>query len=336
VVASATITAVAVVSDGALRTPQASIVVPAAAAEAEQPEADLTAAEVRTQEIATALSATEWPATDPAFDALDKSAGAQEWISDECLNIYSNVRDSCVYGDPASEKLAVLLGDSTAVSYLPGLIGPLTNAGYRIQVLTMFSCPAYDVAVGPVGSEAARVCDLQHSWVYDYVAELQPDMVLMSSLAGSVVKLASGTEPPEALVEYGTAAQNTIERLSASSGEIVVIGPPPANDRPVTECKTPTSVPSDCAYPASELYDRVVQAEAAAVAAVPGAARYIDVTGWLCNRGRCPAFIGTAPVSWDGIHLTDKASEALEPLFAEALFATAGVGSSEPVEGAQN
>ncbi|HWI30267.1 MAG TPA: acyltransferase family protein [Microbacterium sp.] len=303
-----------------LKTPPAAIVVEAAPAAGSE---TLSLQEQRTAEIATALSATAWPATDPSLDTLGKEAGAAQWVNDDCLNIYSNARDSCVYGDPASEKLAVLLGDSTAISYLPALIGPMTEAGYRIQVLTMFSCPAYDIAVGPVGSEAAKVCDLQHGWVYDYVAQLRPDMVLMSTLAGSVVKLASGTNDATAVTEYQDAAAATLATLSPSVGEIVVISPPPANEKPVTECKTPTNGPAACVYKASALYRSVLDAERAAVATLPEQARYIDVSPWLCNAGSCPQFIGTTPVSWDGIHLTDKASGNLAPLFKEALFATA-------------
>ena len=153
----------------------------------------------------------------------------------------------------------------------------------------MFSCPAYDVAVGPVGSEAARVCDTQHGWVYDYVEQLQPDMVLMSTLAGSVVKLASGTNDASALTEYGDAAAATLTRLAPSVGELVVISPPPANEKPVTECKTPTNAPAACVYEASSLYRSVLDAERTAVAAVPDKARYIDVSPWLCNGGLLPA-----------------------------------------------
>ena len=78
---------------------------------------------------------------------------AQEWVADGCLNIYSNDPDKCVYGDAGAPKLAVVLGDSTAISYLPGLRPVLEEQGYRIHMLTMFSCPAWDISVGSAGSE---------------------------------------------------------------------------------------------------------------------------------------------------------------------------------------
>lgn len=316
-VATVVLLVIAIASNGVLRVPDPTIV---AKPQVADEDVVLTAAEQRTTDIAAALSTAAWPATDPALDTLAKENGATEWISDACLNIYANARDSCIYGDPAAPKLAVLLGDSTAVSYLPGLREALEPQGYRIHVLTMFSCPAWNISVGTPGSESTRVCDLQHSWVYDYVAQLAPDMVVMSSLAGNVVRL-NGTDDGEAAVkDYGTAAAATLATIAPNAGEIVVIGPPPGQEKSVTECKTPMSRPGDCVYEASTLYRAVVGAEEAAVATVPDVARYVDVTPWLCNQGVCPAFIGTAPVSWDGIHLTDAASEQLGPLWKETLF----------------
>jgi peptidoglycan/LPS O-acetylase OafA/YrhL len=333
VVAVALIT-MATLSNGVVRVPDPTIIVSAPVEDAAGFE---TAAELRTAEIATALSATAWPALDPAIETMDKNAGAQEWVVDGCLNIYPNDPDKCIYGDAAAPKLAVVLGDSTAISYMPGLRPALEEQGYRIQMLTMFSCPAWDISVGASGSEPTRVCNVQHDWVYDYVKELQPDLIIMSSLAGNVVKLTSGTNDAGAVQEYGEAAATTLADLTPAAKEgVIVISPPPGKDEPLAECKTPQSVPADCMTEVSSLFQTVAVAEQRAVATAGEKVRYVDTIPWICNRNTCPSFVGTSPVMWDGIHLTDNASAALQPLWTETLFPEAAATEEEATDTAQD
>ncbi|TFD66767.1 acyltransferase family protein [Cryobacterium ruanii] len=271
--------------------------------------------------ITAALALTAWPETSPAFDALGDNSGAQEWVDDNCLSVSAKNAAGCRYGDPAAAKTAVLLGDSMAISYMPAIRAALEPLGYNVQSLTMFSCPAVNISVAPKNASdaSAATCDDHHAWVYAEVARLSPDLVIMSSLAGSIVRLASGNEGADALTEWQTATADTITALQGSTDQVAVLSPPPAST-PFAECKTLTSGPADCTYSPSNLYQKVVAAEQSAVTSAGDFAQYVNVVPWLCVDNNCPAVIDNTPVFFDGQHFVREASAQLGPLLAEALF----------------
>jgi len=271
--------------------------------------------------IAAALASTTWPETTPAFDALGDNSGAPEWVDDNCLSVSEKNAAECLYGDPVAAKTAVLLGDSMAISYMPAIRAALEPLGYNVQSLTMFSCPAVNISVAAKSASdaSAAKCDDHHAWVYAEVARLSPDLVIMSSLAGSIVRLASGNEGAEALSEWQTATAATITALQASTDHVAVLSPPPAST-PFAECKTLTSAPADCIYSPSSLYQKVVTAEQAAVERLGDSAQYVNVVPWLCVDDSCPSFVNDTPMFFDGQHFVRESSAQLGPLLAEALF----------------
>ena len=271
--------------------------------------------------ITAALASTAWPETIPAFDALGDNSGAPEWVDDNCLSVSAKNAAGCLYGDPAAVKTAVLLGDSMAISYMPAIRAALEPRGYNVQSLTMFSCPAVNISVAAKSASdaSAAKCDDHHAWVYAEVARLSPDLVIMSSLAGSIVRLASGNEGAEALTEWQTATAATITALQESTDHVAVLAPPPAST-PFAECKTLTSSPAECIYSPSSLYQKVVTAEQAAVEQLGDFAQYVNVVPWLCVDERCPSFVDNTPMFFDGQHFVRESSSQLGPLLAEALF----------------
>ncbi|WP_104082542.1 acyltransferase family protein [Cryobacterium sp. Y11] len=278
----------------------------------------------RQSAITAALRAAAWPETTPAFDALGDNSGAPEWVDDNCLSVSEKNAAGCIYGDPAAPKTAVLLGDSMAISYMPAIRAALEPLGFNVRSLTMFSCPAINISVAAKSASdaSAAKCDDHHAWVYDEVATISPDLVIMSSLAGSIVRLASGNEGAAALAEWQTATNTTITALQGMTDQVAVLAPPPASTS-FAECKTLTSSPADCSYSPSSLYQKVIAAEQTAVTAVGEFARYVNVVPWLCVDGACPAFIDNTPVFFDGQHFVREASSQLGPLLAEALFPAA-------------
>ena len=288
---------------------------------AETPAIAATLLTIRQAAITAALASTAWPETSPAFDALGDNSGAPEWVDDNCLSVSEKNAAGCRYGDATATKTAVLLGDSMAISYMPAIRAALEPLGYNVQSLTMFSCPAVNISVAPKNASdaSAATCDDHHSWVYSKVARLSPDLVIMSSLAGSIVRLASGNEGAAALSEWQAATADTITSLQGSTDHVAVLSPPPAST-PFAECKTLTSAPADCAYSPSNLYQKVVASEQNAIEQFGDFAQYVNVVPWLCVDNSCPAFVENTPVFFDGQHFVREASTQLGPLLAEALF----------------
>jgi len=274
--------------------------------------------------ISAALVSTTWPETTPDFDALGDGSGAPEWVDDNCLSVSEKNAAGCLYGNPAATKTAVLLGDSMAISYMPAIRAALEPLGYNVQSLTMFSCPAVNISVAPKNASdaSAAKCDNHHAWVYGEVARLSPDLVIMSSLAGSIVRLASGNEGAAALAEWQQATTDTITSLQGVAQQVAVLSAPPAST-PFAECKTLTSAPADCIYNPSSLYQKVVESEQKATEQFGDFAQYVNVVPWLCSNDSCPSFIDDTPQFFDGQHFVREASAQLGGLLAEALFAPA-------------
>lgn len=276
---------------------------------------DATPLEQREAAVTAALGLSDWPVTTPPLDTLSEQSAVDEWIVDDCLRIEKSEKNDCIYGDPASAKTAVLLGDSTAISYMPALRAALEPQGYSIRSLTMFSCPAMDVSVT---GNTAKICDDHHDWVYDEVRASKPDLVIMTSLAGSIVKLRSNAEGTAALTEWNAATADTVGGLMADVGQVVVIAPPPARDS-ILDCKTAVSRPSDCISTPSKTYNAFIESERSAVEDLGGNAHYLQSVPWFCVRSNCPSIIDNVPVSYDGTHLVKEASTQLGGVMGEAL-----------------
>ena len=111
-------------------------------------------------DIDAALAATEWPELTPAIDGLAETGRPPE--DKECATgladpdhpavlvpsaaanrpIYADGDAAeCAFGDPAAPRLAVVVGDSIAISWIPLVQAALEPQGYRIQGLTMSGCP---------------------------------------------------------------------------------------------------------------------------------------------------------------------------------------------------
>ncbi|MFP3461315.1 acyltransferase family protein [Arthrobacter globiformis] len=278
------------------------------------------------QELTLALSASHWPELTPAIDTLGNEAKAPEWVEDGCLADERGALDDpaenaarCVYGDPAAKKTAVVLGDSVAISYVPGVRAALEPQGYRVLVYTMQQCPAAAVDVIKSSKAAHPKCAPFRTWALQQIKAMKPDMVIASSSTGTLVRLSSGATGDAAAGEWTDASKNLYTELSASAKQVFVLDPPPRG-RKFAECATKISTPADCASKVQQLsLDMTAAGRSALAPAAQPNVHYVDTVGWFCVAGNCPAFAGTSPMHADGAHLTAAYSKSLAPVLTEAL-----------------
>ncbi|SEP22853.1 acyltransferase family protein [Trujillonella endophytica] len=270
-----------------------------------------------------ALDATDWPALDPGLDALGIDALAREWVPGNCLDVTEANVDDCTFGTGTAGRTLVILGDSMAISWLPGIRAALPD--WTVVTMTYHACPAAQVSVvhDDSGAGFTDACDDHHEWAMAEVARLRPAVVVLSSVGNSIERLASGAEGPGALQEWTGGLAGTVEELSASAGRVVVLADPPGREQTLAECATRLSSPSDCDSSVPDAYLRRVVAESAAVAAlgrpVP-AVEYVRTEPWFCAAdGRCPAFVGTTTVYADKLHITRQFSGLLAPILRGVL-----------------
>ena len=288
--------------------------------------ASSTALAGRQQAVTTALAATRWPRLDPAPARLGPAARAPEWIVDGCLGDDDFAPEPpvpnatrCTYGLPTARHTAVLLGDSVAISWMPGLRSAL-GADWRIEVWTDRECPAVAVNNTAIDGSAVPNCGPMRRAAEERIRRISPDLTILSSSPASLSDLVSGAKGAAAEAEWRAATARTLGRLAPLTGRLVLLDPPP-DMRTAADCAALVSGPRYCVAPVDSAYLRVHHAQAAALAALGRSnLSYPSTLPWFCaSDGRCPSFVGTSPTVTDGRHLTDSAARDLAPLLRSAL-----------------
>jgi hypothetical protein len=279
------------------------------------------AAKFRAQQIDDALGDDSWPDLHPSIDELGNASKAPEWVDDGCLALKTTNDLSpeenalrCVYGDPIGTHTIALLGDSTAISYLPA-IRAAAPAGWRIEVYTMARCPAVDVAVRLDGGTPAQ-CQEFRDWALGHIRSSAPDRVVLASSERSLKHLVSDAQGSAAVKEWTEGTRRTLEALQGLP--VFSLDPPPTMSN-LQDCAIAISVPADCISAPGQMFLDAASTTRTAAAAFPSVS-VVPTVGWFCSAdGRCPAYIGTVPTNADGLHLTEEASLALAPLMRDAL-----------------
>ncbi|WP_286343632.1 acyltransferase family protein [Frondihabitans sucicola] len=267
--------------------------------------------------ISTALTATSFPAFDPPIDSLGTTKWVHAAATSGCADISADNATRCETGPANATKQAVVLGDSFAIAWMPGLRTALADAGYRVHTLTSGQCPAADVVVDKEGGAPFPECTAHRAWALQQIAAIKPDLVVLADSAGTIDRLATKTDLTGGSQAIANGLQKTIQAIKPHAKRIAVLSDPPAGVA-LQECVTRVSTPSDCVREISPTWS-AIQADDQDVIKATGAT-YVDTHLWFCDdQGRCPSFIGNTPVRADAGHMTVQYSESLEPLLAAAL-----------------
>ena len=242
-----------------------------------------------------------------------------------CFNGDLSETGRCTTGD--GEKLAIITGDSIAMSWTPGVIKALKSEGYRVHAVGMSDCPFADVRVTLENKDFQKRCNSSRDALYQHIRSLQPDLLVTSDCECDFGRLASGDQGATAVQEWTRGMVDAIEAVSAGRTKVVVLAPPPGGKSP-DACAGRTSTPKDCASSIDKSWLNKAAAEAAAVEAAGPRVRYVDSQDWFCFNSRCPIFALGTTVRWDAAHLTVPYAELLAPKLRAALL---DIPEEEPV-----
>ena len=275
--------------------------------------------------IETAVQSEAWPNLDPPLDQLFLASAFKQWAG--CRDVEQDV-SGCRFGKArvgrTKPKVAVVLGDSIAMAWLPTVERALLPQGWVIYGLALELCPAADTSVDGISNKpaTAAACDAHHSWVLTEVAKLKPDLVIMSSSEDTLSRLHNQSTRSAADAEYQAGMVKTERLIRAPGRQIVTLSPPPVGNK-LSQCATATSVPADCVTKVTRTWQGQSTADAAA-AKISGT-KYFDTHLWFCTAfGDCPSFVGDTPVFWDGVHLTEPYADSLGPALARLLGPSTG------------
>jgi peptidoglycan/LPS O-acetylase OafA/YrhL len=256
--------------------------------------------------IDTALGARGFPTLTPPLS--QQNTARDHW--GHCDEVGPDEVNQCVFGSSAdTAKVAVVMGDSIAMSWLPGIVAALGN-GWRVVGLTFEACPAADIPVVNTSNNYHSDCDTHHAWATQAAVALHPQLIVLSSAEDTLVRLADHARGAQAAAEYESASGRTIDQLQGSGAQRIVTLSPPPMSGPLSDCDTVGGTPADCVRPISDQWVSLATADAATARVTKTA--YVDTHRWFCsNAGFCPSFIGTTAVKYDGQHMTDEYAKSL-------------------------
>ncbi|MFC7534253.1 acyltransferase family protein [Actinoplanes sp. GCM10030250] len=227
-------------------------------------------------------------------------------------------KSDCVYGDPRGERTIVLFGDSHALQWYPAFAGLAQRRGWRLINWTRSACSPAEMAM--IERRTMRVypeCDTWRTQMLGRIAELRPELVVVSSSVNYRELLAGPPADPDAVWRAGW--KRTLATLKRHSGAVVMVGDTPFFAGEPADCLTRRARRTGgCAAPADTVVLepgwREIQRAAAARAGIP----MIDPLPWLCGA-RCPLVVGNTLVYRDSNHLTEAYARLATPMFDARL-----------------
>ena len=273
---------------------------------------------VLSDEIRAAIGATKFPNLSPGLSRLGLGA-AQTDVWNGC-NTLTSVIDSCTFGGKVAsgKQVALVAGDSVAMNWIPAVRAALK--GWVVVGFARGECPASFVSISGKlagGANAARTCDEHHRSFASVVSALRPNVVILSNTEATLGRLGDGARGAAAVNEYqeGLVQAN---RAAAAHGALVVDLSPPPVGKSLLACDTAGTVPSDCVSRISAQWLSLATADRAAAQVTHS--HYLNTSAWFCSDSEyCPAFVGSTPVMYDGVHLTKAYATVIAPELAAVL-----------------
>jgi len=272
----------------------------------------------RTTAIAAALEDSDWPEIlQPSLD--DVGAGTPETIGTEagCLNPPTTSGDeSCAYGSADSGKIALVVGDSIAMAWIPTIEAAIGDE-YEVRGIGFRNCPFAEVVIQSeqVPEDSAK-CNSVRKTQYESISKIAPDLLIISDSELGFNRLGSKSFGDKAEAEWRDGMSRALGATGQNPAQVVVLSPPPMSPASAS-CVTRISSPIDCVGPISERW--MSKSIADREAATEFGAAYVDTSLWFCAREQCPLYAGGVIMRTDGMHLTEQYAVGLKPEMAAVL-----------------
>lgn len=268
--------------------------------------------------IIAALEQTSFPELNPPLASLGTARWLEDMAESGCYDVAEADLERCRFGPVSSPRAAVVVGDSEAIAWMPGIRSALEPMGWSVQQVTRGQCPAWTLpSYITVDRSPFPECEAHHRLVVHTVLDQRPDLIVLANSSLHVLNAGRAGFPDAKrdVAALGIAA--TLDDLAPSGARVVVLGDPPVLGD-LLACKTRFASPESCVRRPDDVWlaGRAGEEDAASAAGV----EYVSVSDWFCFESRCPAFIGTTPATVDGSHLTIELSRSLAPLLREALL----------------
>jgi peptidoglycan/LPS O-acetylase OafA/YrhL/cellulose synthase/poly-beta-1,6-N-acetylglucosamine synthase-like glycosyltransferase len=228
------------------------------------------------------------------------------------------IPSDCVYGDREDPKrTAILVGDSHAQQWLPGLDKAARDQGWKLYAWTKAACPLADITVfNTVLARNFTECNTWRKEVIEKIKLTGPDLVIVSQ---------SNSVPGDGVSDQQWAQQTAVslDLLQQADIPVVYVGDTPYHQESVPDCVAlnlndvgSCTVKRQYAAAYSGRGDRLAETLTAAHIA------YIDPMDWFCGGEDCPSIVGNLLVYRDESHISTAYSYYLAPLVGRIFVST--------------
>jgi peptidoglycan/LPS O-acetylase OafA/YrhL len=239
----------------------------------------------------------------------------------------------CPFGDPDAERSIVVFGDSRARALSPAVEEIGRQYGYRVYVLVYSGCTA--TALQQIDRHTDRLwtgCEDFKTWARATIADLSPDLVMVSTTAGRLVDPETGETLTARSDRYPSVVQqgwvDLFQDLESDAGRVVAFGNTPKLPEDTGVCLSKGDPDlGDCAFPPGK--SAVSEAKTFFAAADEAGAESVDASKWFCADGLCPSVVGRYVTMRDSHHMTPDYSRWL----ATPLAAELGIGDVSASDG---
>lgn len=237
----------------------------------------------------------------------------------------TGTRQLCAIGDPDAERSIVVLGDSHARALSPAVEEIGRRHGYRVYVLVYSGCSASALQqVRQDTGDAWGECEEFKAWARSTIADMQPDLVVVSTSSGRFRNPDTGKQMggfrrfPAYLRLIESGWEELFEDLASDARQVAVVGNTPKLPRETGVCLSQGDPDlGDCLFEPGPYAQR--EAAASFRAARAAGIDAVDAQRWFCADDLCPSVVGSYITMRDSEHMTPDYSRWLATPLAREL-----------------
>lgn len=224
--------------------------------------------------------------------------------------------EPCVFGDPESDYVVALVGDSHAAHWLPALLPIAEAQGWRLETYTKSACSLNGVALAGEDGFYEECYEWGERMVEAFSEGTDVDHVIVSASRYRVAEDAPGSVD-QGSVEDGYS--QVWRDLEEGSVPVTVILDTPRIQIDLPECvaEHPDAL-EECAVDREQAVEASGYAQQRAAAESSGVTQ-IDLTDAICPEQACAPVIGSVLVYRDSHHLTATYARSLSSHLEEEL-----------------
>jgi peptidoglycan/LPS O-acetylase OafA/YrhL len=251
---------------------------------------------------------------------VDAPAAKPDVFVNGCVRSWLGTgQDECASGDVGAPRTMVLVGDSHAAMWQPGMEQVATEQHWRLETMAKVLCPMLDLpTLSPYLGREYTECHRWRGQILDRLRAEHPQLI--------VLDMVRRYGPDFGFTVYGpdwlAALTRTVAELRATGAVVLVLGPVPDPHGNVPTCLSAHLESATACAPerAAAVNEAGVDAEAAATAA--GGGQYAPLTDLFCTATTCPVVVGNQLVFRDDNHLSIDYAHFLAPVLAALVART--------------